>query len=207
MNPLGVRGGLVYGTIAEEVLDRLNAPDAIRGAVTSALMAPSPVLMPVMALVGADLYNPVNAGEDEELRKAQEQDRILLAQGIQPGDGVKPVIAPSATQPPQADLEKALRRRYQEAKQASQANYQEKLRKARADFNETASRAFPGRFVDAGGNPPNEVEAVKRDAISAMERAMMEAGPIGGYESFESRRLGDAIRGAQEDILRRRFDQ
>lgn len=175
LNPLGVRGGLIYGTIAEEVLDRINAPDAVRGAVTGALMSPSPVLMPVMALMGADMYNPVNVGEDKELRKAQEQDRALLARGIQPGDGVRPVVAPPATQSPQADFEERLRRALSEAS------------------------------VVTGGNPANEVEAVKRDAISAMERAMMEVGPTGGYESFESRRLGDAIRGAQEDILRRRF--
>lgn len=191
LNPLGVRGGLLYGAAADIVADKLNLPDPVRGAMYGALAAPNPVLMPVGALIGADMYNPVNAGEDEMLRKAREEDRKLLERGIQPGQ------APTAT------LSETPRRRSETDVDVIPPRVARETGPAIVNTPVPVSSPVPA--LATGGNPMNEVDAVERNAVSAFDRAMAQMGPVGGYESIKSDRLRDALRGAQEDILRKRF--
>lgn len=192
LNPGSLRGGLLYGTAADFVADKLNLPDDISGAMYGALLgAPSPVLMTVGAVIGADMNRPVNAGEDEELRKAREEDRKLLERGIQPGQAPTATLSETPPRRSETDVDVIPPRAARET--------------GPAIVNTPAPVSSPVPALATGGNPMNEVDAVERNAVSAFDRAMAQMGPVGGYESIKSDRLRDAIRGAQEDILRKRF--
>lgn len=53
---------------------------------------------------------------------------------------------------------------------------------------------------------PSEEQVVEDLKAELLETALTGVGPSEGYESFQSQRLGDAIRQAQEDIIRRRVE-
>lgn len=53
---------------------------------------------------------------------------------------------------------------------------------------------------------PSEDQVVEDLKAELLETALTGVGPSEGYESFQSQRLGDAIRQAQEDIIRRRVE-
>jgi len=53
---------------------------------------------------------------------------------------------------------------------------------------------------------PSEDQVIEDLKAELLETALTGVGPSEGYESFQSQRLGDAIRQAQEDIIRRRVE-
>jgi len=229
LNPLGMRGGLLYGSISDTIGEQLNLPGPVRGAMQGALSAPTPLLMPVAALIGADLYNPVNAGEDEKLRKIHEENERLLARGIQPGtesmevrpgtvvgrDGATatlsetpppaPKLPPPAYEPPTPEILTVL------AKLKGRPGV---LNKETGEFTQqpwssTEAERYARYRAPASEEvvvTPSEDQVVEDLKAELLETALTGVGPSEGYESFQSQRLGDAIRQAQEDIIRRRVE-
>ena len=219
LNPLSIRGGLLYGTVADVLAEKLDLPPEQRGAITGALMAPTPALMPLGAAIGYDLNNPLNRGEEEELKKAFEKSEQLREQGVQPGsestrgeqdtivgrggataalseappEPLRPGIdvdPPTSTVPPRVEPRP-------EQRPLTETTVPTTVAREKAP---AASSPIPP--VATGGNPGNEVQAVERQAASEFDRAMSQ---LGSFGDIKSDRLRAALQGAQEDVLRRRF--
>lgn len=63
LNPMSLRGGLLYGSLAEPVLSRLGMDEGDKAAVQGALFTPGgPVMKTLGALVAHDMFNPVAKG-------------------------------------------------------------------------------------------------------------------------------------------------
>jgi hypothetical protein len=203
---MGLRGGLLYGTVAEEILDAVDAPDPVRRAVTAALMAPTPALMTVAALIGADMYNPVGAGEEELLRKSREQNQALYERGIQPGDGVKPgtiVSETGATATLSDTIPTAPQLPPPQVPEPSQRPTTQNSMPPTVSRERVPAASSPVPAVATGGNPASAVEAVEGAAVSALDQAMEQVERR--FDDIESDRLRTALIELQQDAVRRRF--
>ena len=63
LNPMSLRGGLLYGSLAEPVLSRLGMDEGDKAAVQGALFTPGgPVMKTLGAFVAHDMFNPAAKG-------------------------------------------------------------------------------------------------------------------------------------------------